>query len=55
LLPARLTWQWTLIHASTLFSDASGFAPMTMARHAWSSVISEINFVFRESEPASSL
>src|SRR5687768_2020567 len=55
LLPARLTWQWTLIHASTRFSFAPGLAPITIARQAWSSVISEIVLVFRGREPGSSL
>src|ERR1043165_8537183 len=55
LLPARLTWQWTLIHASTRFSFAAGFAPITIARQAWSSVISEMIRVFSGSDPGASL
>jgi hypothetical protein len=44
-----------LIQASTRFSFAAGFAPMTMARQAWSSVISEIRRVFSGNDPGSSL
>src|SRR5256885_16381788 len=55
LLPARLTWQWTLIHASTRFSFAEGLAAITIARQAWSSVISETICVFLGSDPAASL
>ena len=55
LLPARLTWQCALIQACTPLSGAAGSAAMTMARQAWSSVISEMSAVFLPNESGASL
>src|SRR5207244_5999474 len=54
LLPTLLTWQCALIQALTWLSSASQSASMTIARHAWFSVIRAIHCVLFCNELGSS-
>src|SRR5947207_15561444 len=55
LVPARLRWQWALIHASIRSFLARGSAPITIARQAWFSVVRASNRQLRLRAPGSAL